>query len=189
MVKFNPDMQRMKALERLQQEKKKKEKELKEELKKQRELEKSQQEKQEEIQEVEKKLERAVTDILTEEDQEPEVPVIQQRKEAFSELESLEQTLQNEQREIEQTGPIYEINKSDLEGIGDLYQQVASGDQNAIEKAQDMLYHLNNQGDPYVSGEARELVDRDAEGKQYVGRLRSIMDGFDQQSDRGLYKK
>ncbi|MFC1648482.1 hypothetical protein ACFL1B_03400 [Nanoarchaeota archaeon] len=187
MVKLISGSERMKHLEALQRQKEEKEKELKE----------LEVQKQEEIKNVEKKLEAAVADMMSsreEEQESSEEQALEEFEHIQEELDSLEQTIQEEQRHIEQgqAGPIYEIEKEEIQHLDELYGQVKAeldagrGDSPVVQQAMDMIYHLNREEDVYVATDVRTMLSQDEEGGQYMNRLRSLFDMSEERS--GMYR-
>jgi len=178
MVRLNPDFERLKQLDGLRKEK----------IEKERELKAIQSKKEEELKDVERKLEEAVADLVSGEEEESEEPTIIVQP---SEIQNLEETIAKEKIEEIQSGPVYKVQGDDLQDLRGLYDRVKNEltqgrtDSEAVQNAKDIIYELNKGG--YVSTEARERAQQDAFHGEYINRIGSLLEIFENQSG-SLYK-
>jgi len=207
MVKFSPDSDRIKELEKLQKEKENTEKEFEEkEEQKKKELNDLRQQKEQEMHDVETKLVDAVAQLISPEEEEVKVDTeIKEQVRVLDELEetptgklqeeiSLEETITQE-KDIKKVsaGQTYEIQGSDLEKLPELYGQVKRAitegdiDSFAVKAAMDFVYQINKK-DLYMSQEAQEMVRHDEIDSHYVQRLGSLLETLERGTERGMYK-
>ncbi len=188
---------RLHLLERLQEEKEKTEEE----------LQQLEEEKKEELENIEDQLENLIVELMeTEEEiilsrEEDEETEEDESDESEEEPESLEETIQTQrsQQQRREGGPVYEMNTSEVEemvqNLGDVYDNVrqaveGEADEFHVDRARQMIYELTNAPAEaqQFSDEAQQAIAEDQEDQQYMQRLNTLIETFEQGTEKGMYQ-